>query len=61
MSRHPFFRTRTRYWIGVPPPPGAISASVGAVARLLKKIVPAALLAKLRLPVDPSVSGIEVV
>ena len=41
------------YWIGVPPPLGAISASVVGVALFVKKIVPAALVAKLRLPVVP--------
>ncbi len=48
------------YWIGVPPPPGAICASVVGVALFVKKIVPAALVAKLRLPVVPWVTGIDV-
>ena len=48
------------YWMGVPPPPGAICASVVGVALFVKKIVPAALVAKLRLPVVPCVTGIDV-
>ena len=48
------------YWIGVPPPPGAICASVVGVALFVKKIVPAALVAKLRFPVVPCVTGTDV-
>ena len=41
------------YWIGVPPPPGAICASVGAMPFGVKKIVPGVLVAKPRFPVVP--------
>ncbi len=45
----------------MPPPPGAIWASVGAAAVLAKKIVPTVFDPKLRLPLVPKVTGMAVV
>ena len=49
-----------RYCRAVPPPPGAICASVGATAVAFQKIVPATPLAKLRLPLVWKVTGVAV-